>query len=75
MMPQMDGPATLKELARVIDLETRLVLFMTAKVQDKEIEYYKSIGATGVIIKPFDPMTLSDQLQKYWASFQNSWSV
>lgn len=75
MMPRMDGPATLVELARIIDLETRLVLFMTAKVQEKEIEYYKSIGATGVIMKPFDPMTLSDQLQEYWTSFQNSWSV
>ena len=75
MMPRMDGPATLVELAKIIDLETRLVLFMTAKVQEKEIEYYKSIGATGVIMKPFDPMTLPDQLQEYWTSFQNSWSV
>src|SRR5690606_38566986 len=55
MMPQMDGPTTLAELRKVLDLSQRLVLFMTAKVQQREIDYYLGIGAHGVIIKPFDP--------------------
>lgn len=66
MMPQMDGPTTLAELRKVMDMSDRLVLFMTAKVQQKEIDHYLGIGAHGVIIKPFDPMTLAAQIQQYW---------
>lgn len=70
MMPQMDGPATLQQLKQRLDLSARLVLFMTAKVQQQEQDYYQSIGAFGVIIKPFDPMTLAAQLQQHWERFQ-----
>ncbi len=70
MMPLMDGPATLKELGKILDLRQRLVLFMTAKVQQKEIDEYLGLGAFAVIIKPFDPMTLARQIQEHWTSFQ-----
>lgn len=70
MMPQMDGPTTLGELRKKLDLSRRLVLFMTAKVQQKELDYYLSIGAHGVIIKPFDPMTLAAQIHQHWTNFQ-----
>jgi len=69
MMPQMDGPTTLGELGKILDLSERLVLFMTAKVQQKEIDHYLGIGAHGVIIKPFDPMTLAAQIQQHWSEF------
>lgn len=72
MMPLMDGPATLKELGKLLDLSNRLVLFMTAKVQQKEIEEYLGLGAFAVIIKPFDPMTLAGQIQDHWSRFQQS---
>ena len=70
MMPQMDGPTTLQELRKKLDMADKLVLFMTAKVQQKELDFYLSIGAFGVIIKPFDPMTLATQIQQHWAKFQ-----
>lgn len=69
MMPQMDGPTTLAELRKKLDLSKRLVLFMTAKVQQKELDHYLTIGAQGVIIKPFDPMTLAAQIQQHWTNF------
>ncbi len=72
MMPQMDGPATLKQLREILDVDSKLVLFMTAKVQQKEIDEYLGIGAFGVIIKPFDPMTLARQIQEHWKNFQQS---
>lgn len=75
MMPQMDGPTTLKQLREKIDVSKRLVLFMTAKVQQKELEEYIGIGAFGVIIKPFDPMTLAKQVQQHWDNFQKSLSI
>jgi CheY-like chemotaxis protein len=72
MMPVMDGPATLKALGSILDLKHRLVLFMTAKVQQKEIEEYLGLGAYAVIIKPFDPMTLARQIQDHWSKFQQA---
>ncbi len=67
MMPGMDGPTTLQEIRKIGGLEETPVFFMTAKVQPKEIEYYKELGAVDVIPKPFDPMTLSDQIRDIWS--------
>lgn len=59
MMPGMDGPATLGAL-RALDVTSRTpVVFMTAKVQPKQVERYRDMGAVDVIPKPFDPMTLA----------------
>lgn len=67
MMPGMDGPETLAHLRRLPATKDTPVVFMTAKVQDHEIKQYYQLGAVGVIIKPFDPMTLSDQIKAIWA--------
>ncbi len=66
MMPGMDGPTTLEALRGIPALAGVPVAFMTAKVQPSEIEHYKSLGARDVIAKPFDPMTLSDQVRRIW---------
>jgi len=66
MMPNLDGPSTLlrlKELQALVDVP---VVFMTAKVQPKEVEDLISLGAMAVIPKPFDPMTLADQIRDVW---------
>jgi CheY-like chemotaxis protein len=58
MMPVMDGPTTLAELRA--DRRTAMipVVFMTARAQVHERERFKSLGAVGVIAKPFDPIKL-----------------
>ncbi|QGX40680.1 response regulator [Permianibacter aggregans] len=66
MMPLMDGPTTLQKLQRQFPNQSLRVVFMTAKVQQKEIDEYKTLGAGDVVIKPFDPMTLAAQLQQIW---------
>lgn len=66
MMPGMDGPQTLAQIARLIDINRVPVAFMTAKVQPAEIAYYCSLGARDVIIKPFDPMQLASQVRTIW---------
>lgn len=66
MMPEMDGPTTLKKL-RDTDVGQNIpVIFMTAKAQAHEVEHYKNLGALDVITKPFDPMTLSEQIKEIW---------
>ena len=67
MMPGMDGPATLKKLRENPRLDSTPVIFMTAKVQPGEIDYYIKLGAIGVISKPFDPMTLPATVREIWS--------
>ncbi len=64
MMPGMDGPDTLVALKRLPELKNALAIFLTAKAMPSEIERYKELGALDVIPKPFDPMTLADQVRK-----------
>ncbi len=63
MMPGMDGPTTFGKLRETPRTATIPVVFITAKVQKQEVERYMSLGALGVIAKPFDPMTLPDQIR------------
>ena len=67
MMPDMDGPATLAALRKLPRTATTPVVFMTAKVQAAEVSHYRSLGAVGVIAKPFDPMLLAQQVRGLWA--------
>jgi len=66
MMPGMDGPATLVELKKFEQFGSTPFAFLTAKVQEDEIAHYKELGAVDVIIKPFDPMSLPDQVRGIW---------
>jgi len=66
MMPLMDGPTTFKLLRQLPQFADTPVVFMTAKVQPNEVAEYKMLGALDVIPKPFDPMTLSSQVDAIW---------
>ena len=66
MMPGMDGPGTLRALRNLAELQAVPVAFMTAKVQPNEVAQFIAMGAVGVIAKPFDPMTLADQVRAMW---------
>lgn len=66
MMPGMDGPSTLAALRALPEFDRIPVAFMTAKVQPNEMAHYKSLGALDVVPKPFNPMTLADQLRAIW---------
>ncbi|WP_371872849.1 response regulator [Notoacmeibacter sp. MSK16QG-6] len=65
MMPKMDGPTVLKALQHAPETADIPVVFMTARTQPFEIERFESLGARGVIAKPFDPMTLATQVMAY----------
>lgn len=72
MMPEMDGPETLLALrAQGSVTETTIVAFMTAKVHPEELSRYKQLGITEVISKPFNPMTLADELRTIWKRFDD----
>jgi CheY-like chemotaxis protein len=64
MMPGMDGPTTLAELRAQPNTATIPVIFITAKVESHEVERYLTLGAAGVISKPFDPMKLPREIEQ-----------
>lgn len=68
MMPIMDGPSTLLALKQDLQLKDIPVIFLTAKIMTDEINHFKQMGAIDIIAKPFDPMTLSAQIQDIWNS-------
>ena len=61
MMPEMDGPATFEAIrARQSELP---IVFITARAQESDLRRLLALGANGVISKPFDPMTLAEQVR------------
>ena len=68
MMPGLDGPGTLKRLKENPESAHIPVVFLTAKAQQMELNELKTMGAAGVLTKPFDPMKLPDLLREYLTS-------
>jgi CheY-like chemotaxis protein len=66
MMPDMSGPETLAALRQQPGMKGVPVVFITAKAMPDELEALLEHGAAGVIIKPFDPMTLPEDIRIYW---------
>ncbi|WP_425409782.1 response regulator [Hyphococcus sp.] len=66
MMPGIDGMETLKKIREKAQLKSTPAIFMTAKAQPSEVQNYVKSGALGVIVKPFDPVTLADQVNEFW---------
>ena len=62
MMPDMDGKMTLAKLKESPATKHIPVIFFTAKVQAHEMKTYIGLGAAGVLVKPFDPMSLPDEI-------------
>ena len=63
MMPTMDGLQTLAALRSQPATAMTPVIFLTAKAVGDQVERMRSLGAAGVLIKPFDPRTLSQDVR------------
>ena len=63
MMPAMDGFETLSALRSQPATAMTPVIFLTAKAVGDEVERMTTLGAAGVLIKPFDPRTLSEDVR------------
>ncbi len=64
MMPEMDGPEVCRRLKEDPALCRVPVIFLTARSQSAEIARGLSLGAAGYIVKPFDAITLGDEVRK-----------
>lgn len=64
MMPDLDGPAALSRLQSGERTSQIPVVFLTAKVQTSDRHRYTSLGVSGVIAKPFDPLSLAERMSE-----------
>ena len=66
MMPDMDGPGVMARLRADPATASVPVVFLTAKTAGAEIQRLLSLGALGVLTKPFDPLKLHEQVRAIW---------
>lgn len=63
MMPDMDGPASLAAVRAFSAYSDLPVIFMTARAGKADVAAYRKLGARGVIVKPFNPIRLADEVR------------
>ncbi len=61
-MPDMDGIAVFEHLQQDPITHAIPVVLLTAKVLPSDRQRFAALGVSGVITKPFDPVTLSTQV-------------
>ena len=71
MMPEVDGPSTLRELRKCESASDAPAVFITAKVQAGDMASYQRLGVVDVIVKPFDPMVLSERIARIWQQYRS----
>ncbi len=63
MMPDMDGPTTLKKL-QANELTNHIpTIFLTAKAMISEQQQFRNLGVAGIITKPFDALDLIERIR------------
>ncbi|MEO0533468.1 MAG: response regulator [Cyanobacteria bacterium P01_A01_bin.123] len=62
MMPGMDGFATLQRLREKNSTQQIPIIILTAKAQSRERQSFGQLNVLSVITKPYDPLTISDQI-------------
>ena len=63
MLPEMSGVQLLSAIRLVPGFANTPVIFMTARAQPHERRDLIDRGAVDVIVKPFDPVKLGDQIK------------
>lgn len=64
MMPGMDGPSTFREMQTIDRVSQIPVVLLTAKTQGVDRRRFAELGVAAVLLKPFDPLTLADELSQ-----------
>ncbi|MEL6605225.1 MAG: response regulator [Cyanobacteria bacterium J06614_10] len=62
MLPGMDGLTILQRLRATPETEKIPIIILTAKAQSSEQKTFRQLKVASVIIKPYDPLTISDQI-------------
>lgn len=63
-MPRMDGLTLIKNLRQMPNYRSTPILMLTTEASDDMKAQGKAAGATGWLVKPFDPQKLLDVVKK-----------
>jgi two-component system phosphate regulon response regulator PhoB len=63
MMPRMNGIEVCRALRQNADQDSAIVIFLTAKAQESDIDLGLAAGAQDYIMKPFRPALLVSRVQ------------
>ena len=63
-MPEMDGMTLIKELRAKSEYKFTPILMLTTESQDSKKQEGRAAGATGWIVKPFNPEQLMQVIKK-----------
>jgi CheY-like chemotaxis protein len=64
MMPDMDGVETFRHLQAQPETQNIPVIILTAQLRSADQTHYKALGIREAIGKPFDPVSLAQQIKK-----------
>lgn len=64
ILPDLDGLAVYKALKYNLFTCTIPIIFVTAMVDTKVLSKLRNTGANGIVTKPFDPLTLAENISK-----------
>jgi CheY-like chemotaxis protein len=70
MMPEMDGPTMFGRMQAEPALAHIPVVLLTAKVQVGHVQVWDSLPVAGVIPKPFNPATLTAEIDALVSAFR-----
>ena len=65
-MPQMDGLTTFKVIRSFFETASIPIVFLSASMQEEDRSIFLKEGASGVIAKPFDALTLASEVKTIW---------
>ena len=63
-MPRMDGISLTKKLRETAQFKTTPILMLTTESSDQMKQAGRAAGATGWLVKPFDPQKLTEVVKK-----------
>jgi two-component system, OmpR family, alkaline phosphatase synthesis response regulator PhoP len=71
MMPGIDGWEVARRLADDARTCCLPVIFISARADDAALAQGRELGAVGYLTKPFNPVTLSEQIEDFVAAAQS----
>ena len=63
MMPELNGAEVLQALRSKPATQDIPIIFLTAKADRQKHQSLKDLGAAGVLVKPFEPDMIADQIK------------
>jgi two-component system OmpR family response regulator len=67
-MPDMSGPDLLAAIRTLPAHRETPVIFLTAGIRDGDADRYGALGASGLLSKPYDPLTLAADVRRILAA-------